>query len=90
MTYRPLVRLVCTPTLLRFQRRVEGLDHVEYSKDEYHVDDSKGTLMVDGVRDDPSIRLRLAFPEMQCELHPSPGESTPVTGAVGPSSRVLE
>ena len=74
MTHRPLVRPACTPAILRFQQRVEGLDHIERSMDEYHVDDRNETLMVDDVRDNPSIRMRLAYPEMQCELHPRPGE----------------
>ena len=69
MTYHPRVRPACTPTILRFQQGVEGLDRVERSMNEYHVDDSKETVMVDGVRDDPLIRMRLAYPEMQCELH---------------------
>ena len=69
MTYRPLVRPACTPAILRFQQRVENLVHVERSMNEYHVDDINETVMVDGVRDDPLIRMRLAYPEMQCELH---------------------
>ena len=58
--------------------------------DEYHVDDRNETLVVDDVRDDPLIRMRLVYPEMQCELHPRPGESTHATDVVGPSSRVVK
>ena len=87
MTHRPLVRPACTPAILRFQQRVEGLGHVEHSMNEYHVDDSAETLMVDDVRDDLLIRMKLAYPEMQCER---PGESTPATGVVGPSSQVVK
>ena len=76
--------------MFRFQQRAEDLDRVERSMDEYPVDDGNETLMVNGVRDDPLIRMRLVYPEMQCELHLHPGESTPATGVVGPSSRVLE
>ena len=50
MTYRLLVRPTCTPVILHVQQRVEGLDHVERSMNEYYVDDSNETLMVDGVR----------------------------------------
>ena len=65
MTYSPRICPACTPAILRFQERVEGLDHVDRSMNEYHVDDSKETV----VRDDPLIRMRLAYPKMQCELH---------------------
>ena len=47
-----------------FQQRAEGLDHVERSMDEYHVDDSNEAPMVDDVRDDPLISMRLAYPGM--------------------------
>ena len=60
MTYRPRVRPACTLAILRFQQGVERLDHVERSMNEYPVDGSKETVMVDGVRDDPLIRMRLA------------------------------
>ena len=50
MTYRPLVRPTCTPVILHVQQRMEGLDHVERSMNEYYVDDSNETLVVDGVR----------------------------------------
>ena len=69
MAYRALVRPACTPAILRFQQRVEGLDHVERSMNEYHVDDSNETVMVDVVWDDPLIRIRSAYPAMQYELH---------------------
>ena len=53
ITYHPRIRPACTPASLRFQERVEGLDHVDRSMNECHVDDSDETVMVDGVRDDP-------------------------------------
>ena len=56
---------------------------------EYPVDDDKETVMIDRVRDDPLIRMRLAYPEMQCEQHLI-YESTLATGVISPSSRVVE
>ena len=50
MKYRPLVRPTCTPAILHVQQHMEGLDHVGRSMNEYYVDDSNETLMVDGVR----------------------------------------
>ena len=61
-----LVRPACTHAILQFQQGVEGLDHVERSMNEYYADDSKETVMVG---DDPLIKMRLAYPEVQCELH---------------------
>ena len=69
MAHLALVRPACTHGILQFQQGVEGLDHVERSMNEYHVDDSNGTLMVDVFRDDPLIRMRSAYPAMQYEPH---------------------
>ena len=62
MTYRPLGRPTRTAAILWYQQRAEGRASNEF-------DDNIEILMVDGVRDDHLIQMRIAYPEMQCELH---------------------
>ena len=47
--HRPLVRLACTLSILRFQQRGRGLACVGRSMNGHHADDSNEILMVDGV-----------------------------------------
>ena len=65
MTYRPLVRPARTAAILG----TNSVRRVLIIRAFNEFDDNNEMLMVDGVWDDPVIRMRIACPEMQCELH---------------------